>query len=150
MNWTIFLSLLGGVVLLGLIILYFVWRYYVRMLKLFAIGMVFMVLSMGAVVLYYFNTYSVLNRPNPAIGKHAYLANGKYLGVIAGDGVDNRRGEVWKIKRPYSNYPQVFSKARITIKGERDISSEPTPEPSPSPSPSTSPTPKPKIRKRVV
>ena len=52
---------------------------------------------------------------NPAIGRHAYLIeNGKYLGVVEGEGDDRTRGKVWVI-RPPGRYPLIYSKSRVKL-----------------------------------
>jgi hypothetical protein len=56
--------------------------------------------------------------------------NGEYIGVVEGEGKDNRRGEVWII-RPVGGHPTKYTKARVTLKDKMELKPEQTPQPSP-------------------
>lgn len=119
---------IGAVVLL--VFLWIVWKFFFKLLKHFII-----ILILGAIFAGVYWYRSLPPPKNPSIGKHAYLIeNGKYLGVIEGEGEDDRRGAVWNIRFPGA-HPRMFSKTRVTVKDKRDIASEPTPEPSATPTP---------------
>ena len=125
-----------GVVVL-LVFLWLVWKFFFGMLKHFLIILVLGGLFAGV---YWYR--SLPPAKNPAIGKHAYLTeNGKYLGVVEGQGEDNRRGEVWITRIP-GDHQKMYGKSRVTLKDKRDIASEPTPEPTATPNPSATAKPK--------
>lgn len=112
----------GVVLLLG--VLWILWKFAFRLLKYALLALVIVGIGVAA---YW---YRMQPPPKPAgIGKHAYLtATGKYLGVVEGQGDDRSRGEVWIVRLP-GNHPNMYSKARLTLKDKRDLASEPTPEP---------------------
>jgi hypothetical protein len=125
--------ILGGGLLL-LAFLWLIWKFFFKLLKHFVI-----ILLLGGI---FAGAYWYRNQPppkNPAIGKHAYLTeNGKYLGVVEGEGNDARRGTVWVTRLP-GGHPLMYGKVRVTLKDKRDIASEPTPEPTATPTPTTKP-----------
>ncbi len=112
-----------GVVVL-LVVFWLVWKFFFKLFKHFLI-----ILILGGI---FAGVYWYRNQPppkNPAIGKHAYLTeNGKYLGVVEGQGEDNRRGEVWITRIP-GDHQKMYGKSRVTLRDKRDIASEPTPAP---------------------
>jgi hypothetical protein len=118
-----------AILLLAIIVLlWIVWKFFFRFFKYFAIALI---ATVAGISMYYFR---MPQQRNPAIGKHAYLTeNGKYLGVVEGQGEDTRRGEIW-IVRPPGRYPVMYSKSRVTLKDKREIEKEPKEEPTPSPS----------------
>jgi len=114
-----------GVVVL-LVFLWLVWKFFFGMLKHFLIILVLGGLFAGV---YWYR--SLPPAKNPAIGKHAYLTeNGKYLGLVEGQGEDNKRGEVWITRIP-GDHPKMYGKSRVTLKDKF----EPVPDRNPSPSP---------------
>jgi len=121
---------LGAVVLL--VFLWLVWKFFFKLFKHFII-----ILILGGI---FAGAYWYRSQPppkNPAIGKHAYLTeNGKYLGVVEGQGDDNRRGEVWITRAP-GEHQKMYGKTRVTLKDKRDIASKPTPEPTATSTPAT-------------
>ena len=129
MGYTTKLGLvIGLLVLLGII--WLVWKFFTTLFKYVIIGLIVAAIGGGL-------TWYRLRLParNPAIGKHAYLKeNGKYLGVVEGQGEDNRRGEVWAVRLP-GGYPMMYSKTRVDLKDRF----EPPPSPSPEPSPANVP-----------
>ncbi|MBL8172353.1 MAG: hypothetical protein JNJ50_29610 [Acidobacteria bacterium] len=133
MDYTVKAAIAIGVLLiLGLI--WAVWKFAFRLVK-----HVIFALILGGV---FAGTYWYRMRapgPDPAIGKHAYLKeNGRYLGVVEGQGEDSRRGEVWSIRLP-GGYPKMYGKVRVVLKDQRDLASEPTPEPEPTATPTAAP-----------
>lgn len=130
MEWdTIKWFVLGGGLLL-LAFLWLVWKFFFKLLKHFII-----ILLLGGIFAGAYWYRSLPPPKNPAIGKHAYLTeNGKYLGLVEGEGDDPRRGPVWVTRAP-GGHPLMYGKARVTLKDKRDLSSEPTPEPSATPTP---------------
>ncbi|MFN0109833.1 MAG: hypothetical protein ACKVZH_13340 [Blastocatellia bacterium] len=123
--------ILGGALLL-LVFFWIVWKFFFKLVKHFII----IVILGGAFV--GISWYRNLPPPkNPAIGKHAYLTeNGKYLGIVEGEGDDARRGAVW-VTRASGDHQKMYGKARVTLKDKRDIASEPTPEPTATPTPAS-------------
>ncbi len=130
------LMIIGGA-LATLVFLWLVWKFFFSLLKHFLI-----ILLLGAIFagVYWYRS-RIPDRPS-SVGKHAYMTEtGKYLGVVEGEGEDNRRGPVWNIRFPGS-HPRMYSKSRVTLKDQRDIASEPTPEPTETPKPSATAKPK--------
>lgn len=130
------LILVGGALFL-LVMFWIVWKFFFKMVKHLIIIVVLGGIFAG--VSWY---RSLPPAKNPALGKHAYLTeNGKYLGVVEGEGDDPRRGAVWNIRLP-GGYPLMYGKSRVTLKDKRDLASEPKPEPSPTPTPAAAAKPK--------
>ena len=106
------LRLLGGVA--GVVLLaagWLLWRSF-RLQFRILVGL-FILLAAIAGYLYYRSAGSSYR--NPAVGSHAYLIeNGKYLGVVEGEGDDRTRGRVWVI-RPPGRYPLIYSKSRVRL-----------------------------------
>lgn len=128
--------LLAGGVLVVLLFLWLVWKFFFSMLKHFII-----ILILGGVFAGVYWYRSLPPAKNPAIGKHAYLTeNSKYLGVVEGEGEDPRRGAVWITRFP-GDHQKMYGKSRVTLKDKRDIASEPSPSPTvtPTPTPKTKP-----------
>lgn len=121
------LILIGSALFL-LVLFWLAWKFFFKMVKHLII-----IVVLGGI---FAGVYWYRNQPpakNPAIGKHAYLTeNGKYLGVVEGEGDDKRRGAVWNIRLP-GGYPLMYGKSRVTLKDKRDLASEPTPEPTATP-----------------
>lgn len=115
---------LGIGVIVLLVLLWLVWKFFFKLFKHFLI-----ILILGGI---FAGVYWYRSQPppkNPAIGKHAYLTeNGKYLGLVEGQGEDNRRGEVWITRIP-GDHQKMYGKSRVTLKDKRDLASEPTPAP---------------------
>ncbi|MEY4168658.1 MAG: hypothetical protein ACOYLF_15815 [Blastocatellia bacterium] len=87
------------------------WRYFRLQFRAFLVLLI--ILSAIAGYLYFRSIGSSYR--NPAIGRHAYLIeNGKYLGVVEGEGDDRTRGKVWVI-RPPGRYPLIYSKTRVQL-----------------------------------
>jgi hypothetical protein len=88
-----------------------IWKFFKSLFKYFVIGLIVIALGVGLTI------YRMIPpAKNPAIGKHAYLKeNGKYLGVVEGQGDDTRRGEVWAI-RPPGGHQKMYSKSRVELK----------------------------------
>lgn len=132
--------MIAGAALVILVFLWLVWKFFFSLLKHFLIILLLSGIFAGA---YWYRNH--IPKRESSVGKHAYMTEtGKYLGVVEGEGEDNRRGPVWNIRFPGS-YPRMYSKSRVTLKDQRDIASEPTPEPTESPKPS--PTVKPRAAK---
>lgn len=130
-GYTIKLLIAGGLLLL-LLFLWVVWKFFFGMLKHVLILMILGGILVGGI---WWRMQPA--RKNPVIGKHAYMTeSGKYLGVIEGEGEDPRRGPVWNIRFP-GDHPKMYGKSRVTLKDKRDLASEPTPTPSISPTPKT-------------
>lgn len=129
---------LGIGVIVLLVLLWLVWKFFFKLFKHFLI-----ILILGGI---FAGVYWYRSQPppkNPAIGKHAYLTeNGKYLGLVEGQGEDNRRGEVWITRIP-GDHQKMYGKSRVTLKEKRDIASEPTPGPTATPNPAAATKPKP-------
>jgi len=136
------LLILGGALVL-LVIFWLVWKFFFSMVK----HLIIIVILGGVFAGVYW--YRSLPPPkNPAFGKHAYLTeNGKYLGVVEGEGEDPRRGAVWNIRLP-GGHPLMYGKSRVTLKDKRDLASEPKSEPSPSPTPPSAAKTKPPATKK--
>ncbi|MGE0127321.1 MAG: hypothetical protein AB7U82_04365 [Blastocatellales bacterium] len=119
---------IGLLVLIGF--LWLVWKFFFKLFK----HVLIMLLIGGAGAAYYY--YRSLPPPPPEyVGKHAYMKeNGTYIGVVEGQGDDNRRGPVW-IVRPVGGYPQRYAKTRVTLKDKMEL----RPEQSPSPKPEAKP-----------
>jgi len=133
------LMIAGGVLLALLLMMLMIWKFFFSLLKHFLIILVLGCIFAGA---YWYRSH--IPKKETSVGKHAYTTeSGKYLGVVEGEGEDDRRGPVWNIRFPGA-YPRMYSKSRVTLKDQRDIASEPTPEPAKTPSP----TPIPKTRKK--
>ncbi len=115
---------IGAVLLIGF--LWLVWKFFFKLFK----HAVIMLLIGGAGAAYYY--YRSLPPPPPSyVGKHAYMkGNGEYIGVVEGQGNDNRRGPVWII-RPPGGYPQKYAKSRVTLKDKMEIKPAQTPAPPP-------------------
>ena len=129
--------LIAGGVLLGLLFLVVIWKFFFSFVK----HVLIILILGGAFVGFYWYRMHSSPAKNSAIGKHAYLtASGKYLGVVEGEGEDTRRGPVWNIRFPGS-HPQMYGKSRVTLKDKRDIASEPTPELTEIPTPTLTPKP---------
>ncbi len=121
---------IGAVVLL--VFLWLVWKFFFSMLK-----HVIIILILGGIFAGVYWYRSLPPPKNPAIGKHAYLTEtGKYLGLVEGQGEDNRRGEVWIVRIP-GDHQKMYGKTRVTLKDKRDIASEPTPAPTATPTPAS-------------
>jgi len=124
-GYTTKLLIFGGV-LVAVLFLWVIWKFFSGMIK-----HVIIILLLGGIfagAYYFFRTPSPPAK-NPAIGKHAYLTeSGKYLGVVEGEGEDARRGPVWNIRFP-GDHPRMYGKSRVTLKDKRDLASEPTPSP---------------------
>ena len=122
---------IGAVLLIG--VLWLVWKFFTKLFK----HVIIMLLIGGAGSAFYY--YRSLPPPPPAyIGKHAYMKeNGVYIGVVEGQGDDNRRGPVW-IVRPVGGYPQKYAKSRVTLKDKMELKPEQTPAPSPESKPAAS------------
>lgn len=121
---------IGAVVLL--VFLWLVWKFFFSMLK-----HVIIILILGGLFAGVYWYRSLPPPKNPAIGKHAYLTEtGKYLGLVEGQGEDNRRGEVWIVRIP-GDHQKMYGKTRVTLKDKRDIASEPTPAPTATPTPAS-------------
>ena len=130
-GYTIKLLIAGGLLLL-LLFLWVVWKFFFGMLKHVLILMILGGILVGGI---WWRMQPA--RKNPVIGKHAYMTeSGKYLGVIEGEGEDPRRGPVWNIRFP-GDHPKMYGKSRVTLKDKRNLASEPTPSPSTSPTPKT-------------
>jgi hypothetical protein len=109
-------------------VLWFVWKVYFRLFKHFLIALL---IGLAGAAIYYYR--SLPPPPDPSLGKHAYLsASGKYLGVVEGQGEDNRRGPVWII-RPPGGYQVIYAKSRVVLKDKREpeLRDESAPAPSP-------------------
>jgi hypothetical protein len=114
----------GALVLIAL--LWLIWKFFAKLFK----HVVIMLLIGGAGAAFYYYR-SLPPPPPPYVGKHAYMKEtGSYIGVVEGEGDDNRRGPVW-IVRPAGGYPQKYAKSRITLKDKLEIVPNQTPEPSP-------------------
>jgi hypothetical protein len=132
-KFTLTLVFTGALVVI-LIVLWFVWKFYTRFLKYFVAGLLFFAAVTAALV---YRLQPVQPKRNSAIGKHAYMKlTGEYLGVVEGSGRDRQRGEVWVV-RPPSGYPLMYGKSRVTLRDEEI--EEPVAKPSPTPSPTPSP-----------
>ncbi len=122
---------LGIGIVVVLVFLWLVWKFFFSLLKHFIILLILGSLFVGV---YW---YRSLPPKNPSIGKHAYLIeNGKYLGVVEGQSEDPRRGDVWITRAP-GEHQKMYGKSRVTLKDKRDIASEPTPVPTATPTPQT-------------
>jgi hypothetical protein len=129
--------LIAGGVLLGLLFLVVVWKFFFSFLKHV---LIILILGSAFVGFYWYRMHSSPPK-NSVIGKHAYLtASGKYLGVVEGEGEDARRGPVWNVRFP-GGHPQMYGKSRVTLKDKRDIASESTPELTEIPTPTLTPKP---------
>ncbi len=126
MDITTKLGLVLGALLL-LLIAFGIWKLFASMFKYFLIGVAVLALGVGMTI------YRFLPpAKNPAIGQHAYLKeNGKYLGVVEGQGEDTQRGPVWVIRLP-GGYPKMYGKSRVELK-EKYEPGKAQEEPSPSP-----------------
>lgn len=129
--------LIAGGVLLMLLFLLVIWKFFFGFLKHV---LIILILGGSFVGFYWYRMHSSPAK-NPAIGKHAYMTeSGKYLGVVEAEGEDTRRGPVWNIRFP-GGHPRMFAKSRVTLKDKRDIASEPTPELTEIPTPTITPKP---------
>jgi len=125
------LLVVGGV-LLAVVFLWVIWKFFFGMIKH---AVIILLLGGAFAGAYYFFRTPSSPAKNPAIGKHAYLTeSGKYLGVVEGEGDDARRGPVWNIRFP-GDHPKMYGKSRVTLKDKRDPASEPTPSPTATPAP---------------
>jgi hypothetical protein len=113
---------IGALLLIGFLLV--VWKFFAKLFK----HVVIMLLIGAAGAAFYY--YRSLPPPRPLyVGKHAYMKdNGEYIGVVEGQGQDNRRGAVW-IVRPVGGYPQKYSKSRVTLKDKMELKPEQTPAP---------------------
>jgi len=113
---------IGAVVLIAL--LWLTWKFFARLFK--HVVIMLMIGSAGAAFYYY---RSLPPPPPYYVGKHAYMKEtGAYIGVVEGQGEDNRRGPVW-IVRPVGGYPQKYAKSRVTLKDKLEIVPDQTPVP---------------------
>jgi hypothetical protein len=126
---------IGVLLLIGF--LWLVWKFFAKVFKHVVIILVISVL--GGILFAYLRYGSSSPRPNPSIGKHAYMKEtGSYLGMVEAEGQDNQRGQVWII-RPPGGFPQKYSKRRIMLKDKMEIKLESTPTPAPSPESKSAP-----------
>lgn len=104
-----------GAGLLLLVAGWMLWRFLRLQFRLLLALFVIIAAFLGYV---YYRSNGTIAR-NPAIGRHAYLIeNGKYLGVVEGEGEDRTRGKVWVI-RPPGRYPLIYSKSRVRLTDTR-------------------------------
>jgi len=138
MEWlTIKVALaIGALLLIGFLLI--VWKFFGKVFKHVVIMLLIGVA--GAVFFIYvvyirYGSYSA--RPQPNIGKHAYMkGSGEYIGVVEAEGEDSRRGKVWII-RPAGGYPQKYSKLRVELKDKMELKSGPTLAPPPESKPAS-------------
>ncbi len=127
MDWSFLKFALPLALLIIVVSLWLVWKFFFKLFKYFIVALVIVLIGAGMSV------YRMQPQKNPAIGKHAYLTDsGHYLGVVEGSGEDNRRGEVWII-RPPGGYPVMYRKSRVTLKDRIELKKESKEEPIPSP-----------------
>ena len=112
-------------VLLLIVFLWLVWKFFT---KLFKHVIIVLILSVAGSAFYWYRSI-----PPPSqttfVGKHAYMkANGEYIGVVEAEGSDNRRGPIWII-RPVGGFPQRYAKSRVTLKDKMELKPEQTPAP---------------------
>ncbi|MFN7946148.1 MAG: hypothetical protein U0Z53_12410 [Blastocatellia bacterium] len=100
--------IVGGIVALGLFII--VAKFFFRLLKHLIIAVV-----LGFVLMFFW--YASSRQPrNPNIGKHAYVTRtGEYLGEVAGETTDPKRGPVWIVKPP-DQPPTSYKKSAVTLR----------------------------------
>lgn len=104
--------LAAGVVLL--VPGWLLWRFFRGLFRIYLV--IFLILVAGVGYIYHRSTIPVRRQ---GIGRHAYLIeNGKYLGIVEGEGDDRTRGEVWVI-RPPGRYPLIYSKNRVRLEETR-------------------------------
>jgi hypothetical protein len=113
-KFTLTLLMTAGLVVI-LLVLWFTWKFHFRLFKYFLISFIFAAIVIAGFI---YRMRLAEPKPNPAIGKHAYLSQtGEYLGVVEGSSRDRQRGEVWVV-RPPDGYRLMYSKSRVTLRDE--------------------------------
>ena len=114
--------------LIGLAILWFVWKFFYTIFKHVIVGL--FVFALGAGIYWYMNSSST-DRP-PEVGKHVYGATSKrYLGKVQSVVSDPQRGVTYGVRAP-SGQIASYPKESVVLK---DVMDDRTPITTPSPSP---------------